>query len=96
MITIAIWSGENGQYQDIDIYWTDGVYRYCSSIVSCYLEEEGEIWINMKYLDMKDNGCHRDPWTHEVLHVIYDGSKVVHGNCDLIIYKGMITTNRYG
>ena len=96
MLTIAIWSGESEGFEDIEIYWTDGVYRFCSSMVSCYLPEENEIWINMKYLDRKDKTCERDPWTHEVLHVIYGGSKDVHGICDLKIYKGMIAPFGYG
>jgi len=95
-LTISIFSGDTEQFEQIDIYWTNGSYRFCSSIISCYLPEEGEIWINMKYLDRKDKTCERDPWTHEVLHVIYGGSKVVHGNCDLKIYKGMIAPFWYG
>lgn len=96
MITITIWAGDTEQFEEIDIYWTNGTYRFCSSMVSCYLPEEREIWLNMKYLGEKDKTCKRDPWIHEVLHVIYGGNKIVHGNCDLKIYKGMINIHRYG
>ncbi len=91
-LTISIWSADTGEMEDVNFYWATGTHKYCNNLIACYYPESNDIWLNLTKLDRKDT-CGRDPWTHEVLHVIY-GKNIQ--SCDLKIYKGMINTHRYG
>jgi len=84
IVVLFSFDGEDWSVSDpISINFLNQGHPFCESIIACSFIDEGQVFINIKKLDERDN-CDRSPIIHEILHHVYDPKGIeVHGNCTL-------------